>query len=129
MDLRDERGVVISWLVKLLVAFAVAGVVLFDAGAIVVNSFTLSSTATDIANALATSAQQAGAAPNENQLEIEGRQLADDAGAKLVDVTVDSASHVIEVTLRRKARTLIVGRVDAIAKWARATADASSGYD
>ena len=129
MDLRDERGILVSWIVKLLIGLAVAAVVLFDAGSIAVNAFTLSSSATDIANALATTIQQSGSAsPNEAQIENEARDLADDAGAKLVSVTIDKTSRTVKVELRRKADTLIVSRVGAIEKWARATAEGTSGY-
>ena len=129
MDLRDERGIIVSWLVKLVIALAIVGVVLFDAGAIAVNAFTLSSTAGDIATALSTTVQQSGTASiNENQLENQAQELADDAGAKLVSVTVDTNARIVKVRLRRSADTLIVRRVDPISKWGRATADGQSGY-
>ena len=129
MDLRDERGLLVSWLVKLVLGLAVAGVVLFDAGAIAVNAFTLSSTAGDIANALATSVQQSGSTSiNENELEVQAKALANDVDAKLVSVEVDTTARVVRVTLRRKAGTLIVSHVGAIEKWGRATADGQSGY-
>lgn len=129
MDVHDERGILVSWIVKLLLGLAVAAVILFDAGSIAVNAFTLSSSATDIANALATTIQQSGSATiNQSQIEGEARDLADDAGAKLVSVTIDKSARTLQVTLRRKADTLIVSRVGAIEKWARATAEGSSGY-
>lgn len=129
MDLRDERGVLLRWIVKLLLGLAIAAIVLFDVGAIAVNDFTLSSSATDIANALATSAQQSGSAtPNQTQLETEGQELAKEAGAKLVSVTVDTSARVVKVRLRRRAHTLIVNHIGPIKKWGRATADAQSGY-
>ena len=129
MDLRDERGILVSWIVKLLLGLAVAAVILFDAGSIAVNAFTLSSSATDIANALATTIQQSGSAtPNQSQIQNEARDLADDAGAKLVSVTINTTARTVDVQLRRKADTLIVSRVGPIKKWAGATAEGSSGY-
>lgn len=129
LDVRDERGVLVSWLVKLLIGLAIAGVVLFDAGSIVVNDFTLSSSASDIANTLATSIQQSGSATiDESSLQIEGRALAKDANAKLVSITVDRTARVVKVRLRRKAKTLIVSHIGPIEKWGRATADGQSGY-
>jgi hypothetical protein len=129
MDVRDERGIVISWLVRLLVGLAIAGLVVFEVGAIAVNTFTLSSTANDIAVALSTSAAQSGATgPNQNQLLVEGRTLAKEAGAKLVSVEVDTNERVVHVTLRRRAHTLIVQRFDAIEGWGRATAEGQAGY-
>jgi hypothetical protein len=129
MDLRDERGIIVSWLVKLVIGLAVVGVVLFDVGAIAVNTFTLSSTAGDIANTLATSVQQSGSATvNESQLQGQAKELADEAGAKLVSMTLDRSARVIKVELKRKAKTLIVSRVGAIEDWGRATAEGQSGY-
>jgi hypothetical protein len=129
MNLSDERGIVVSWLVRLLLGLAVAALVIFEAGAIAVNTFTLSSTASDIAIALSTSAAQSGAGgPNQTQLQLEGRQLAKEAGAKLVSVEVDTTARVVRVTLRRRAHTLLVQRFDAIAGWGRATAEGQAGY-
>jgi hypothetical protein len=129
MDLRDERGIIVSWLVKLVIGLAIVAVILFDAGSVAVNAFTLSSTASDIANALATSVQQSGSASiDKSELEVQARDLAKDAGAKLVSVTVDTTARVVKVELRRKADTLIVSRVGAIEDWGKATADGQSGY-
>jgi hypothetical protein len=129
MDLTDERGIVVAWLVRLVLGLAVAGLVLFEVGAIAVNTFTLSSTANDIAIALSTSAAQSGAAgPNEGQLQNEGEELAREAGAKLVSIEIDRNERVVVVTLRRKADTLLVQRFSAIRGWGRATAEGQAGY-
>jgi hypothetical protein len=129
MRLSDERGIVVAWLVRLIVGLAVAGLVLFEAGAIAVNTFTLSSTAGDIAIALSTSAAQSGApGPNENQLFNEGKALAEEAGAKLVSVEVDETERVVRVTLRRRAGTFLVQRFSATEGWGRATAEGQAGY-
>lgn len=129
MRLSDERGIVVAWLVRLVLGLAVAGLVLFEVGAIAVNTFTLSSTASDIAIALSTSAAQSPASgPNETQLWDEGRTLAKEAGAKLVSVEVDETERVVHVTLRRRASTLLVQRFNAIEGWGRATAEGQAGY-
>jgi hypothetical protein len=129
MDLHDERGIIVSWLVKLAIGLALVAVVLFDAGAIAVNAFTLSSTAGDIANALATSVQQSGSATvSESGLEVQAKELAKEAGAKLVSVTVDTNERVVKVELKRRADTLVVSRIGAIEDWGRATAEGQSGY-
>jgi hypothetical protein len=129
MKLSDERGVVVAWLVKLTLGLAVAGVILFEVGAIAVNTFTLSSTASDIAVALSTSAAAAGAAgPDEGQLQNQGEALAKEAGAKLVSIEIDRNGRVVYVTLRRRASTLLVQRFNAIKGWGRATAEGQAGY-
>ena len=129
MDLSDERGILVSWLVKLVLGLAVAGLVLFEAGAIAVNAFTLSSTASDIAIAVSTSAAQSGGAgPNTSQLEIEAKDLAKEAGARLVSLKVDTSQRIVYVTLRRRADTLIIQRFNAIEGWGRATSEGQAGY-
>ena len=129
VNVRDERGVVVSWLVRLVLGLAVAGLILFEVGAIAVNTFTLSSTAGDIAIALSTSAAQAGAGgPSETQLQNEGRALAQEAGARLVSIEIDRNERIVYVTLRRRADTLLVQRFNAIEGWGRATAEGQAGY-
>jgi hypothetical protein len=129
MNLSDERGILVSWLVKLLIGLAIAGLLLFEVGAIAVNTFTLSSSANDIAIALSTSVQTSGVAnPNIAQLEGQAKDLAKEAGARLVDVEVDTADRIVRVTLRRRAETLLVQRFSAIAGWGRAEAEGQSGY-
>lgn len=129
MDLSDERGILVSWFVKLFLGLAIAGLILFEVGAIAVNTFTLSSSANDIAIALATSVQQSGSAsPNLTQLETQAKDLAKEAGARLVDVEVDTSERIVRVTLRRRADTLLVQRFSAIEDWGRATAEGQSGY-
>jgi hypothetical protein len=127
MNLSDERGILVSWLVKLLLGLAIAGVILFEAGAIAVNTFTLSSTANDIAIALSTSVQQSGN-PNLGQIQTQAKELAKEADAKLVDVELDTTERIVRVTLRRRADTLIVQHFAAIAGWGKATAEGQSGY-
>ena len=129
MDWSDERGILVSWLVKIVLGLAIAGLVLFEVGAIAVNTFTLSSTATDIAIELTTSVTQSGSLnPNESQLETQARDLAKEAGARLVAIEIDSSERIVHVTLRRRADTLLVQRFSAIEDWGRATAEGQAGY-
>src|SRR3712207_6728399 len=62
MNVRDERGVVVSWLLKILLVLSILGVIIFDAASILVNIFTLDSSAKDtaIAVSLAVEADQFG---------------------------------------------------------------------
>ena len=122
---RDERGLIVGWLVKLLVGFAVVAVVLFDAGSIIINFFTLDSKAQEIAISLTTG--NVGNTLNQQQIEAEARALAAEAEARLVSVEVDNVERVVRVTLRRRADTLVVGRIGFIRDWTRATADGQAG--
>ena len=123
--LADERGFIIGWLGKLLIGFVVVGVVVFDGGSILVNFFTLDSTADEIAIKLTV-----GVTPGSLRMEIvepQARQLAAEAGARLVNVTVDPTGNNVRVTLRRRATTLVVGKIGPIEDWERATAEGQAG--
>ena len=118
----DERGFIISWLAKLAIGFVVVGILVFDGGSILINFFTLDSTADEIAIKLTTG--DFGRTLNKATLTREAEELAKEAGARLVDLTVDG--NLVLVTLRRRADTLVVGRIGWISDWARATAEGRS---
>lgn len=117
MGLKDERGGIVKWLITLVIL----GVVLFDAGAIAVNTFGLDSTANDIANEVSTGSNL-NQVNNEETLRLEAKKLAKEADARLVKFDVGN-DKIIRLQLRRRARTLLVHRIDAISSWGRATAD------
>ena len=122
---RDERGLIVGWIAKLLIGLALTGVVIYDAGSILINFFTLDSKAEEIAVTLTT-----GILPNQLNLQDaqeQAAQLAQEAEAKLVKVEIDQATRVVKITLRRRADTLIVGRISYIEDWARATAEGQAG--
>ena len=119
----DERGIIVSWLAKLAVAFALVAVLVFDGGSIVINFFTLDSTADEIAIKLTTG--DLGRTLTQSALEQEAEILAKEAGARLVEVRLEN--NIVYITLRRRADTLVVGRIGPIKDWARATAEGQSG--
>lgn len=119
----DERGFIIGWLGKLLIGFVVIGVLVIDGGSILVNFFTLDSTADEIAIELTTNA--ASGTLSVTDLEPRARALAKEAGARLVSLSVEG--NVVHVTLRRRAKTLVVGRIGPLEDWTRATADGQHG--
>lgn len=116
-----------GWLIRVVAAFAVVAVILFDAGSMAVNFFTLDSKANEIAVSLA------GAVTN-HELQINdpktlkhtARSMADEVDARLVSAEI-AQDGVISVRLRRAADTLLVGRLPALERWTRATADARAG--
>lgn len=135
MSITDERGIVGDWFVKLLIGFAIFGVIAFDAGSILVNYFTLDSGADDVAVAVSTSVGASSRASNYTDEEI--RQLAlaqvnsEDGGVKGARVlrqgTYIDEAGIVHIRLRRVADTLVVKRIGPISKWARATADGQAG--
>lgn len=122
---RDERGFIAGWLVKLVVGLAVLGIVLFDAGSIVVNYFTLDSTADEVAVAVSLGVGS-GTAQNLNALIPIAEEVAQRHDVKLVAATID-AEGVVHVKLRRKANTILVGRIGPLKDWARATVEGQAG--
>lgn len=135
MVIKDERGIVADWLVKLVIGFAIFGVIAFDAGSILVNYFTLDSAANDVAIAVSTTVGTSSAARNFTDSEIYELAKAEveavDGGvanAKVLRIgTQIDDTGVVHIRLRRVADTLIVKRIGAIEKWARATADGQAG--
>ncbi|HYO60324.1 MAG TPA: hypothetical protein VEU29_00315 [Actinomycetota bacterium] len=129
--LRDESGIVGAWLLQVLVGLALVGVVLYDAGSIVINFLSLQGTADEIAIDVATDLGRE-AQPN---LECARRSpvpecrviqdVAREKGVKIVTARFD-ADGAFHVEVRNTADTLIVGRIGAIEDWATATASAEA---
>lgn len=135
MLISDQRGIVADWLVKLVIGFAIFGVIAYDAGSILVNYFTLDSGADDMAIAVSTTVGAASTASQYTddeiwrlaKTEVESEDVGV-AGARVVRVgTAIDDTGVVTIRLRRVADTLIVRRIGAIEKWARATADGQAG--
>lgn len=125
----NERGVIVSWLMKLLVGLAVVAVIMFDAGSILVNTFTLDTAADDTAIALSLAINPDQFGTNDEEVFLAAKELVasgttNAADAKVVHsgTNVDEES-VIHVKLKRTANTIVVKRISAIEKWARATAE------
>lgn len=130
---RDERGIVIAWLARLAVGLVILGVVLYDAGSIVVNVISLDGTADEVAVEVSTNLAT-GAEPVPNRKCT--RRFADPAcqvvyrvarakGVRVVSAHFDQEG-VFHVELRRTADTLIVRHIGAIEDWATATASAQA---
>lgn len=121
----DERGVIATWMARILFSFALVAVLLFDAGAIVVNYVGLESTTRDVASALARDIVNTRRPPNSSELTASARAMAREAGARLVDVSIDPQG-ILHVRTRRSANTLVVSRIEAFERWGEATAQAQA---
>ena len=116
-----------GWLVRMVVIFAVVALLLFDAGSIAVNFFTLDSKADEIAVSLGTGITNREINPfNARAVTSAAEDIADAAGAKLVkaELIEDGTVHV---RIRRTADTIVFGRFKQLRDWVRATADARAG--
>ena len=123
-QLSDERGFIASWLAKLAIGFALTALLLYEAGSIGVNFFTLDSTADDIAVKLSLPITP-GQIPRQDQLEADARALAKESNARLLSVEIVEGSMVVQI--RRRAKTLLVHKIGPIKDWARATAEGRAG--
>jgi uncharacterized membrane protein len=123
---RDERGVIVNWLVRIAITTAVVGVILFDAGSIAVNFFGLDATADDIAVKVSSVAKSTNEKIPPLELEEEARKLAKEADAKLVSFEFDPVGHQVKLTIKREANTIIVSRVGAMEDWGKATAESEA---
>lgn len=125
----DERGVVVDWLLKLVLMLAILGVVVYDAGSIIVNHFTLDTAANDTANAISLAISGRPFPPNQNELLLEVKQLvaSGETGADTARVvpngTFIDTSGVVHIMLRRTADTIVVEQIEAFRDWGKATAD------
>jgi hypothetical protein len=117
----NERGVIGDWIIKVMLMLAVVGVLVFDIGAIAVNTFGLNSTATDIANEIAPAP---GEVLTQRSVEDEAAELAANAGARVVKVTFDRVNNMVSIRIRRQADTIVIGRIGPLEDWTRATAEA-----
>ena len=115
MTWNDERGGIVKWLIGLVIF----GVIVFDAGSIVYNIFSLDAAADDIAVEVSTGAAL-DAVNNPALLKAKAKELATEKDAKLVEFTIGT-DGIIRLKLRRVAKTLLVSRIEAIEDWGKAT--------
>lgn len=135
--LRDQRGVIINWLVKIALVVAILGAILFDVASIAQNFFGLDSTADDMAIALSRNVAterramvcDVKAPPPPQGFCREASDLARQNGARLIgaEVVSDNGTMAVHITLRRRAQTLIVENVGPLKRYGVATAEGRSG--
>ena len=125
----NERGVVVTWLIKVVLLLVVFGSIAFDAVSIVVNYFTLDSAADDAAIALSLQIDpdQFGANDHEVFLAAQNFIASGDSNSPDAKVLVNGThldeQGVIHIRLRRTAKTIFVSRVEVIRKWGVATGE------
>jgi hypothetical protein len=124
--IRDERGVVVDWLLKIGLVLVVGGVVLFDSGSIVVNRLSAEATADDVATLAANEVAFGGETFTEADVEEAVEVEATRHGVKLLKFTYDSSEGEIYVKVRKRATTMVAGRFDVFDDWVRATGEATA---
>jgi hypothetical protein len=120
--MRDERGGIITgWIFRLLIAFAIGGLALFETGAVIVNLVSTDSLASKVADAAAESYARDGSTTKARQA---CERRAEEAGAECIDVTVRRST--LSARVRKTASTLVVDKIGPLEKYATAEAEAST---
>ncbi|HWL64866.1 MAG TPA: hypothetical protein VNP73_02735 [Actinomycetota bacterium] len=132
MRIFDERGVLVSWLIKIILVLGVLGVIVFDGASIMVNIFTLDSSANDTAIAVSLQVEPDQFGRNDQEVFDKTKAViaSDDTGAANAKVirngTVVDEEGNVHVKLRRVATTLVVRYIAPLKKWTVATAEGSA---
>ena len=131
---RDESGIIVSWLVKIVLLLVVIGVVGFDLGSIVVNNVTLSSSAETVAVSVSIAVDQAppGAFPDSQIYDLAVETVKDEsdgvAGARVVRKGTELDDEgVVHIRLRRRAETLLADLIGPLKKYTVATGNGQAG--
>ena len=115
--LRDERGVIVSFVVKTLVIFAILGVVAFDAGQVVVDQIKAGDVAQTAAQA---AAETYYSTKNEDRAKQAGiTAAAEQAVVTSIQIMADGSAVA---TVERPATTLLVQRVSFLKHFGMQTA-------
>ncbi len=109
-----DDGIVLNWLVKLVVFFTIAGIILFDVTALVLVRGTVADTASDAATDSQFVYRNTG---SEKQAEENAERFVEEEGAVFVDLTVDREENTLSVTAAKKAKTIFVHRFGPFEKY------------
>ncbi|HEX9711319.1 MAG TPA: hypothetical protein VGB52_02065 [Actinomycetota bacterium] len=116
----EERGIILSWIIKMLLSFAIFGVALFEAGAVIVSRVTVDRIAIDTAQEASLEYERTGSS---SKAEALAARHAERNGAALVEFDVLDGGEVILVTIEKEAPTLFIDRIPGLKDFtlARAT--------
>lgn len=118
---RGQRGaVLLGWLVRMAIGFAIIAVVLFDAGAIITARFQVDGVAIEAAN-------QAGMNFDAHESRTKAQRVADEYavkhGSDLLSFVVDQEREVVIVRLSKRAPTLLLHRIGPLRRFATQEAE------
>jgi hypothetical protein len=127
VNMRDERGIIVSWIIKIVLGVALAGVLLFEAGAIVIATVNADNAARSAAQeAVATYANT----KNLEEAKKDAQKLAAAVDAVVIEFSANAggaggqASATVKV--RKDAKTLFVHRIGFLKKYASPTATSTA---
>lgn len=131
---RDESGIIVSWLVRIVLLLAVIGVVGFDLGSIVVNNVTLSSSAETVAVTVSLAVDEApvGTFPDTRIYDlavdiVESESEGVDGAHVVRKGTELDDEGIVHIRLRRRAETLVTDLIGPLKKYTVATGNGQAG--
>lgn len=122
--LRDESGIVVGWLVKILLLLGIGGLILIEGGSLLWVRYTVSSAAQGAAQEGALDIKTKGQLANP-----EGaiREYVKEKDVELVSISIDRSARTVSVIVKKEAKTFVVERIEALKKYTVAT-DSHSIY-
>lgn len=120
---RDERGFVVGWLIKVVLALGIFALAAFEAGAVVVARVQIDDAAIDAAVA---AADEMVATSDLARAEEVARDVAETQSATLVRIRLTRDRRSVVVTLSKRARTVLVQRIGSLERYALVTSTHSS---
>lgn len=112
--MRTQRGGVITgWLVQLVIMFALAGLVLFEIGAVAIAKIGVDGTTQTAAQ---DAARMYGRSMNLDEACREAETKAKQGGGTLIACTISADGTALTVTVERIAKTLFIQKIGALAK-------------
>lgn len=120
---RSERGLIGSWVVRIVLWLAIAGLTLFEAGAIIVAMVGVDGTA-DVAAREA--ALEYFRTKNEGDARARAEEAALQGDSVITSFVISADGGSVKVTLRRTAQTRIVHRIGPLKKFTTPSATAES---
>lgn len=117
--MNERGGIIIGGLMKIAIFFAVAGFLVFQAGAVVVAKVQVDGIAADAASDAASEYDHSGS-------ELKAREVAEHTaeigGAYLTGFTVLGDRNVVRVTVAKRAKAFVLERIGPLKKYAVETA-------
>ena len=111
---RERGDIVVGWLVKLVVSLAIAGVAVFEAGAVIVAHVNADSAANDAAGEAVVAYSHLSDAKGAEQA---ARAAAEKDGALLIGFMVLEGGTEIEVRVEKDARTILLQHASFTRSW------------
>ncbi|MCA1838727.1 MAG: hypothetical protein ABR507_11820 [Actinomycetota bacterium] len=120
-----ESGQIAGWLVKLVVFIAIGGMLILEAGGVLVARGTVADAAHSAANDAAFAMKTTFSQP---EAEKAARETAQEKGSTFFSLTVDQQARTVTVELTRNANTRLVQHISFLKKYAVARARATKSF-